>query len=39
MALFVAVFLQLGESQATYRRSFDARNKENNNTGKVGDWV
>ena len=38
-ALTPAVRWQLGEAQATYKRAFDARKKENNKTVKARDWV
>ena len=36
-ALIPAVRRQLGLAQATYKRAFDARTKEKNNTVKAGD--
>jgi len=38
-ALILAVRRQLGNAQATYRRAFDARTKEKNNTVKTGDCI
>jgi len=38
-ALIPAVRRQLGKAQATYKRAFDARTKEKNNSVKAGDWV
>jgi len=38
-ALIPAVRWQLGKSQATYKRAFDARTKEKNNSVKAGNWV
>jgi len=38
-ALIPAVRRQLGNAQATYKRAFDARTKEKNNSVKAGDWV
>ena len=38
-ALIPAVRRQLGNAQATYKRAFDARTKEENNSVKAGDWV
>ena len=38
-AIIPAVRRQLGKAQATYKRAFDARTKEKNNSVKAGDWV
>jgi len=38
-AFIPAVRRQLGKAQATYKRAFDARTKENKNSVKAGDWV
>jgi len=38
-ALIPAVRRQLGKAQATYKRAFDARTYEKNNSVKAGDWV
>jgi len=38
-ALISAVRRQLGKAQATCKRAFDARTKEENNSVKAGDWV
>jgi len=38
-ALIPAVRRQLGKAQATYKRAFDARTKEKNNSVKAGCWV
>jgi len=38
-ALIPAVRRQLGKAQATYKRAFDARTKEKNNSVMAGDWV
>jgi len=38
-ALIPAVRRQLGKAQATYKRAFDARTKEKNNTVKARDWI
>jgi len=38
-ALITAVRRRLGKAQATYKRAFDARTKEKNNSVKTGDWV
>jgi len=38
-ALIPAVRQQLGKAQATYKRAFDARTKEKNNSVKAGDFV
>ena len=38
-AHILAVRRQLGKAQATYKRAFDARTKEKNNSVKAGDWV
>jgi len=38
-ALIPAVRRQLGKAQATYKRAFDARTKEKNNSVKARDWV
>jgi len=38
-ALIPAVRRQLGKAQATYKRAFDARTKEKNNSVKAGDWI
>jgi len=38
-ALIPAVRRQMGKAQATYKRAFDARTKEKNNSVKSGDWV
>jgi len=38
-ALIQAVRRGLGKAQSTYKRAFDARIKETNNSVKAGDWV
>jgi len=38
-ALIPAVRRQLGKAQATYKRAFDARTKEKNNSVKAGDTI
>jgi len=38
-ALIPAVCRQLGKAQATYKRAFDSRTKEKNNSVKAGSWV
>jgi len=38
-ALILAVRRQLGKAQATYKRAFDARTEEKNNSVQAGDWV
>jgi len=38
-ALIPAVRRQMGKAQATYKRAFEARKNEKNNTVKAEDWV